>query len=153
MTELVVLAESKGERTYLTKRQLEILQLRRSGKSQAEVAVRLGITRQDVSILEKRALRNLKRAAATLEIAVGKGIVTGLTIPKGTHILDVAKQILERANSSGIRLADNMVTVVSAIKTACSFSMKDGIVSNDLEVSIFPDGRLFFSLREGSNIN
>ncbi len=135
------------ERGYLTERQLEILTLRKQGLNQRDTALRLGITRQDVAILEKRALRNIGRAAATLEIAVELGVVTHLSLQAGIHILDAAKRILERADTGGIRLSDNAVTILSGIRSASGSAMRNGVLEAGLEAYILPDGRLFFRER------
>lgn len=133
--------------TYLTARQLEILLLRRKGLRQTDVGARMGITRQDVAILEKRAMRNLRRAAATLEIAESRGIVISFSIPEGTHILDAAKQILGEADKSDIKLVDNMVTILSLIRSACGGAMSSGVTEWALGVYLLPDGRLLFRER------
>lgn len=131
-------------RSYLTERQLQILSLRREGFRQAEVASRMGITRQDVAILEKRALRNIRSAAATLDVAKSHGIVLSFSIRKGTHILDAAKTVVARADKANIKLADSMVVVLSGISSACGSSLKKGRLGISLDVSILPDGRLYF---------
>lgn len=52
---------------FLTPRQLEILKLRQAGKTQEEIAGLLGTTRENISIAEKRARENVKKARRTLE--------------------------------------------------------------------------------------
>lgn len=134
----------KEARSYLTERQLEILSLRREGYKQSEVASRMGITRQDVAILEKRALRNIRNATATLEIAKSRGILLSFPISKGRHILDAAKAVVERADKAHIKLTDSMVVVLSGISSAAGHSLRKGRLEVSLNVTIFPDGRLYF---------
>lgn len=104
----------------------------------------MGITRQDVAILEKRALRNIRSAVATLDIAKSRGIVLSFPIRKGSHILDAAKAVVERADKANIKLADSMVVILSGISSAAGSSLRKGRLEVSLDVSIFPDGRLYF---------
>ena len=53
--------------SFLTPRQIKVLQMRLAGLSQQEVADCLGTTRSNISILEKRAHQNIARARRTLE--------------------------------------------------------------------------------------
>ncbi len=133
-----------GERTYLTERQLEILSLRRDGHSRSQISEKLGISRQNVAVLEKRAIRNIERAAATIELAGSRGIVRRITLNRGLHILDAAKIILSKADGFGIRLTDNVVTVLSAIRSASGDSVKAGILEKELSAYVLQDGRLLF---------
>ncbi len=50
----------------LTKIQLEVLRLRMTGLTQEEVATRLETTRQNISLVERRAKRNLEKAEETI---------------------------------------------------------------------------------------
>ena len=141
---MIQTGKGREERPYLTERQIEILSMRRSGLSQVETAAKLGITRQDVAILEKRAMRHLNRAAATLWIAEQRGIVLHLNLKRGMHILDAAKETIAKADEGGIRLVDNAVTILSAIRSASGDAMKSGVLDEGLEAFIFQDGRLLF---------
>ncbi len=48
-------------KSFLTEQQIRVLQLRAKGLKQSEIAEILGTSRANVSILERRALRRLKR--------------------------------------------------------------------------------------------
>ena len=65
---------NRSEREILTSRQKEILKLRSMHKTQKEIAQILGTSRQNVSILETRAIRNLKAAEEAVAIASKAGI-------------------------------------------------------------------------------
>lgn len=50
----------------MTRVQLEVLRLRMTGLTQEEVANNLGTTRQNISLVERRAHRNLEKAEETI---------------------------------------------------------------------------------------
>ena len=64
----------------LTDRQMQVLKLRSRGITQDRVARQLKTTRENVSILESRARRNIKRAKATIEILEDLGMAIRITI-------------------------------------------------------------------------
>ncbi len=58
----------------LTKRELEVLRLRKDGLKQSEVAKKLKITQSAVSLFEKNAYRKIKDSVRVLEIIKEIGI-------------------------------------------------------------------------------
>ncbi|MEM2286080.1 MAG: Tfx family DNA-binding protein, partial [Ignisphaera sp.] len=58
------------ERKYglLTEKQYEVLKLRAEGKTQKEVAEIMGTTRENLSVIEKNALRKIRLAEETLKV-------------------------------------------------------------------------------------
>ena len=66
------------------------------------------------------------------------------------HILDAAKETIEKADEGGIRLVDNAVTILSAIRSASGNAMKSGVLDEGLEALIFQDGRLLFRETDSS---
>lgn len=132
----------------LTERQVEILNLRRGGLTQEETAGRLGISRQDVSILEKRSLRNINMAAETLQMAQNIGVLKRTRINPGRHILEVAKCVFDFADSEGIRIRTNALGIMTLVQAAASSSTENGIVRVSIEAIILPDGRVIVNAVE-----
>ena len=89
----------------LTKRQLKVLQLRRQGLSQAEVAMKLGTTRSNISILEKRAHQNIQRAERTIHQWMMIQAPISLSLKAGTDVFDLPKMIFEAADKISMRSA------------------------------------------------
>ena len=58
----------------LTERELQVLELRKKGLKQSEVAKKLKITQSAVSLFEKNAHRKIKDSARVLEIIKEMGI-------------------------------------------------------------------------------
>ena len=125
----------------LTQRQMEILRMRREGMSSVEVARRLGTTRQNVTILERRANRKIEEAAATLRFVQESNLGIVVRIPAGTHILDATKMLLERADSEEIKLKTNMVELISWVKTSLGDSLSSGETVRECTVFISISGR------------
>ncbi|MCL4437813.1 MAG: Tfx family DNA-binding protein [Candidatus Thermoplasmatota archaeon] len=129
-------------RTLFTERQLEINRLLREGISRAEIASRLGITVQDVSITERRFRENLEKAVNTVNLAKNLSVVSSISLASGTHILDASKMIMNYADSEGIKLKDNTLSVVSGLRGYLGSDLKNGRMKRDVEVLILPDGGL-----------
>ena len=90
--------------SFLTARQLEVLQLRHQGLSQQDVADRLGTTRSNISILEKRAHQNILRAERTVQQWMMIRAPIHLFVKGGTDVFDLPRMIFAAADEKGIRL-------------------------------------------------
>ena len=140
----------KGRRRaggFLTERQLEILRMRRSGMSYDDIAKSIGTTKENVMILEKRAIRNIRLAKETLESAssiAGEEIV----VPKGTRLVDVPPLVVNRANSSGVKLSVNMPTLMAQLSGALRGIVKDGVLVEDVKIYLLPDGSISIISKE-----
>lgn len=126
----------------LTERQVEILELRRKNLRQEDIANQLGISRQDVSILEKRALRNINTAADTLKMAENIGLLKRKRVQPGKHILDVAKEILNFADDEDVKIKSTALGIMTLIQAAASSYLEKGIVQATIEAIILPDGKV-----------
>lgn len=126
----------------LTERQIQILQLRRQNLTQEETAKKLGISRQDVSILERRAIRNINTAAETIQMAENIGVLKRVRIDSGLHILDVAKEIIMFADAEGVKIRSTALGIMTLIQAAASAYLDNGVVTVPLEAIILPDGRV-----------
>ncbi|BBE41461.1 Tfx family DNA-binding protein [Conexivisphaera calida] len=140
----------KGRRRaggFLTERQLEILRMRRSGMSYDDIAKSIGTTKENVMILEKRAIRNIRLAKETLESAssiAGEEIV----VPKGTRLVDVPPLVVNRANSSGVKLSVNMPTLMAQLSGALRGVVSDGVLVDDVKIYLLPDGSVSIISKE-----
>lgn len=130
--------------TYLTSRQMQIMRMRHEGSSTEDIAANIGTTRQNVTILEKRAHRNLDRAIRTLNAVRDMKISSDFEIPGGIYLLDAVKQIVEKADKSGIRLKDNLIDVMTKFKVAIEKDLKGGVTQRPITVMMFLDGRIQF---------
>lgn len=131
-----------GEKIGLiTRRQMEILRLRKSGLSLGEIAASLGTTRQNISILERRAYTKIQQAAETIAAIQESGVAVSVTIKGGTHLLDALKNIIAAADSSRIRLKGNMVDLLSWLRNVLGGKIESGTITKDCTVIILESGR------------
>ncbi|MEM0156538.1 MAG: Tfx family DNA-binding protein [Thermoplasmataceae archaeon] len=126
---------------FLTARQMQIVRMRKDGLKQSEIAERLGTTRQNIAILEHRAMEKIEEAAITLQMLEGEGTVCVTGISSGTHILDAVRILIEKADANGIRLKGNMVDLVSWFKSNMEGSIISGRINTGVRVMILADGR------------
>ncbi|MGA9099760.1 MAG: Tfx family DNA-binding protein, partial [Methanotrichaceae archaeon] len=94
----------EDEDSFLTERQLKVLQLRSRGCSQQEVADILGTTRSNISILEKRAHQNIQKAEHTLYQWMMIRAPISLKVTAGTDVFDIPNGIFKAADQKSIQL-------------------------------------------------
>lgn len=131
---------------FLTERQVQVLTLRSEKRTQEEVSKELGISRQDVSVLERRALKNIERAADTLQMAENIGLLKRIRIAAGSHLLDIAKDIIQFADSEGISISSSIPGIMAIIQSAASGHIEKGTVVMPMDAIIMPDGRVNIKL-------
>ena len=134
--------ETDQNNSFLTERQREIMRMRKNNMKKSEIAKILNITRQDVTILEKRAMINIKKAFNTIQMAYEEGLSVRVAIGKGTQILDAIKEILAAGDQKNIKIRSSIPEVFTLLKICHGQNIKNGIIQEGTEVSILPDGSL-----------
>ena len=124
----------------LTERQIEVLKLRAQGLTQEEVAKRLNTTRENVSILEKRAYRNIKLARETLAAIKNFGVAVSVVIKPGTHLVDVPRIVLDKADEANIKVKANFTRIYDEIRFKAADKVKRTKVTRPITVKILPNG-------------
>ncbi|MGC8569369.1 MAG: Tfx family DNA-binding protein [Nitrososphaeria archaeon] len=127
----------------LTSRQLHILRLRRLGKGYDEIAKELGTTPENIYIIEKRALRNLKLAFDTIRVATSGDIVLKIKIPAGTKLVNVPPMITSRADEAGIKLRGNFTKIFDDIRYGALGAVKGNVLEKDIYVYVLSDGSFY----------
>lgn len=137
---------SKKERIgLLTERQLEILNLRKNNMSYDEIAKRLGTTPENVYILEKRALRNLKLAFETIKAAVAGNIVMKVKFEKGTKLVNIPPLLVSKADEAGIKLKGNFTKIFDDIRYSVPDSISKNELIKDVYFYVMSDGTFFIA--------
>lgn len=126
----------------LTDRQIQVLKLRSRGITQERVARQLKTTRENVSILESRARRNIKRAKATIEILEDLGMAIRITIKPETPVLEISNLILKKADDANVRLQLDCIDLLEKIKMRAKNKIKAKKVVNPISVVLLPYGDL-----------
>ncbi|MDG7044163.1 MAG: Tfx family DNA-binding protein [Nitrososphaerota archaeon] len=129
---------------FLTSRQLDVLKLRKSGMSYEDIAERYGTTRENVLILEKRALRNLKMAEATIEAALHEGVAYKVRIPVNTRLIDIPSLVVDFADHNAIRLRANFTKIFDDIRYNLPSAVNSSTTIKPIDMYIMMDGSLFY---------
>lgn len=128
--------------SLLTERQLQVLQLRKEGRSQAEVADILGTTRSNISILEKRAHQNIHRAEQTLRQWMMIKAPISLKVKEGTDVFDLPKMIFDAADQRAIELPVTSLDIIVQLRRKSPQLFRKRAVLKDVDVYVTKDGEL-----------
>jgi Tfx family DNA-binding protein len=128
--------------SFITKRQLQILELRNTGLSQAEIARRLGTTRANISATEKTARENIKRAKKTVNIAKMLEASLSIKIDRDTDLNEIPGIIYEKAGKEKIWINLDNPSLIGFIAESCKNKIKGRRVIAELEIAITRDGSI-----------
>ena len=128
--------------SFLTARQLEVLQLRRHGSSQQDVADRLGTTRSNISILEKRAHQNIARAERTLQQWMMIRAPITCRVKAGTDVFDLPRMIFAAADEKGMRLPVTSLDIVVQLQRRAPKLFKKRSLEQDADIYVTEEGEV-----------
>ena len=128
--------------SFLTARQLEVLQLRQQGSSQQDVADRLGTTRSNISILEKRAHQNIARAERTLQQWMMIRAPITCRVKAGTDVFDLPRMIFAAADEKGMRLPVTSLDIVVQLQRRAPKLFKKRSLEQDAEIYVTEEGEV-----------
>ena len=128
------------KRGHLTPQQHTVLQLRAEGKSQEETAEILGTTRQNISLIERRARQNIEKAEETIKAYKELMKATSLIVESGTHLIDVPRLVVDAADESGVRLRADFTRIYNEFKFIVPGSVDRTKVIKPIKVLILKDG-------------
>jgi len=130
------------KRSFLTKQQIKVLRLRELGLTQKTISEKLGTTRENVSIIEKRAKVNIERCRATLREWEEIKAPIKIGIEKGADILDIPGRIFEEADKNGIKVRLNKLEIITTLDCEKKGIIRNRLLTGDLEVLIMKDGEM-----------
>jgi len=128
--------------TTLTKRQWGVVKLRLTGLTQAQVAKRLRTTRENVTILERRANENLKAAKATLAAMERLSGSRELVIPSGVSVFEATSMILRRADVLRTKVKMNADAILATLRARHKGRIRGHHLIVAIKVKIESDGSL-----------
>jgi len=129
-------------RTTLTKRQWRVLRLRSTGLTQTQVAKKLRTTRENVTILERRANDNLRAAKATLAAMDRLSGSRELVIPSGVSVFEATSMILRRADVLQIKVKMNADAILATLRARHKGRIRGHHLIVAIRVKIESDGSL-----------
>ena len=118
------------------------MRLRATGLTQEQVAKRLQTTRENISIIEHRAHRNLKAAKATLAALEQLSESKELIIPSGTSIFEATSMILLRADVLRIKVKMSADSILAAIRSKCKGRIRRHHLTAVVKIRISEDGAI-----------
>lgn len=132
--------------TILSKRQIEVLKLRKKGHTQAEISKMLKTTRANISALEKSALKNIKKAEATLKFA--KFLEAGVWIKaeKGENLNKLIRKIYEKAGKKKIHVEYTKPELMSTLEKNCRDKIRGMRIAQEIEIGITNEGEIVYGL-------
>ena len=129
--------EKKG---HLTPQQYTVLKHRAEGKSQEETAKLLGTTRQNISLIERRARRNIEKAEETIKAYKELMKATSIILEPDTHLIDVPRLVVDAADQAGVRLRADFTRIYNEFKFIVPNNVDRTKVMEPIKVLILKDG-------------
>ena len=128
--------------TTLTNRQWRVVRLRSAGLTQAQVAKKLRTTRENVTILERRANDNLRAAKATLAAMDRLSGSRALVIPSGVSVFEATSMILRRADVLRTKVKMNADAILATLRARHKGRIRGHHLIVAIRVKIESDGSL-----------
>jgi hypothetical protein len=138
---------TSADSTTLTERQVEVLELREEGKTQQEVADRLGTTNSNISAVERAAEQNVEKARRTLELVRTIRSPIRFSVSTGTSFDDLVARVYSRGDEAGIKISycrPELYTHLYGVLEGCTKQNElkapiDIGITNDGEVRVFTE--------------
>ena len=124
----------------LTGLQIEVLKLRLKGLNQQEIASRLGTTRQNISLMEKRGRRNIQLAEETILAYQRLTTAASVKLRPGTHKIDIPRLVVDAADKADVQLKANFARIYNEIRFKASDCVSGTKVVKPITVLILEDG-------------
>ncbi|MEM2021152.1 MAG: Tfx family DNA-binding protein [Zestosphaera sp.] len=125
---------------FLTRKQYEVLKLRMEGRTQREVAEALGTTRENVSIIERNALRKVRLAEETLKTYRDLMKVGEAVVEPGTHLVTLPQRLIQLADERGVKLRGNFTAIYDYVRINASECVEGTRVTKPIKITLYRDG-------------
>ena len=126
----------------LTDEQLNILGFRLDGLKQEEIARRLGTTRQNVSLIERRARGNITKAEATLRAYRRLQTAATVELVPSTHLVDVPRMLVDAADDAGVKINIDFALVYRELRDEAGDSISGTRVVKPILLHVLRDGKI-----------
>lgn len=124
----------------LTEQQIKVLKLRAKGLSLRDVASILGVSHQNVALIEKRALRNVKVAEQTLLVYKLITSPVKLVIKEGTRLVEIPKIVIEASDSAGVRVRGDFTLLFKLLRFRARECVRGVRLEKPVLVIVNPQG-------------
>ncbi|HJJ26732.1 MAG TPA: Tfx family DNA-binding protein [Methanocorpusculum sp.] len=131
----------KGQ--LLTDRQKLILQYRKSGLTQKEIAEELQTTRANITLIEKSANDNIALAKEALEFVYSLEAKLVCTLSKGTDLKNEIFLIYKAAQPLGIKIQFTAGSLLNYVATCCPEKLYEDMIKEDIHVYLNNTGIIY----------
>jgi DNA-binding protein, Tfx family len=129
-----------AEATTLTERQVEVLELREQGRTQQEVADRLGTTDSNISAVERAAQQNVEKARRTLELVRTIRSPVQFSVSPGTTFDDLVTNVYRHGDEAGIKIEHCRPELYTHLYGILEEHAKQGQLLTAVEIGITNEG-------------
>jgi Tfx family DNA-binding protein len=137
-------ADDKGVKEeqggLLTDAQLRVLRLRLEGLTRKDVAERLGTTRQNISLIERRAHGNIEKAQQTLRAYRRLHTAATVELRPATHLVDVPRMLIDAADGAGVKIRVDFSLVYKELHRVAGGSIAGTKVIRPITLHVLRDG-------------
>ncbi|RLG59328.1 MAG: transcriptional regulator [Candidatus Hydrothermarchaeota archaeon] len=130
-----------AKESFLTEKQIKVLELRAKGYTQEQIAKILGTSRVNVTILEKKAKENVEKARKTIELFESLTPIK-VTIKKDANIFEIPQIIFSEADKHGIEIVYNSTSIIGMVRRSAGDKIFGNRVIRDFEILILRSGKI-----------
>ncbi len=127
----------------LTDRQKMVIQFRKEGMTQQEIADELKTTRSNISLIEKAANDNVRLAKEALDYIYSLEATLVCTLSAGSELTQEIFLIYKAARQTGIKVQYDTGALLSRILTAVPEKISDGTIREDINVYLNLTGIIY----------
>ncbi len=127
----------------LTERQKTVLQCRKMGMTQQQIADMLKTNKSNISLIEKSALKNVRMAKDVLEFVYSMDAAHTCVLARGTNINQAPQVLYEAVQPLGIKIQYDIGALVMQIRTAVPEKLRDNQVRSDIHIYLNENGILY----------
>ncbi|RBQ24687.1 MAG: DNA-binding protein Tfx [Methanocorpusculum sp. MCE] len=127
----------------LTDRQKMVIQFRKEGMTQQEIADELKTTRSNISLIEKAANDNIRLAKEALDYIYSLEATLVCTLSAGSELTQEIFLIYKAARQTGIKVQYDTGALLSRILTAVPEKISDGTIREDINVYLNLTGIIY----------
>ncbi|AEF96586.1 Tfx family DNA-binding protein [Methanotorris igneus] len=129
-------------KSFLTEMQIKVLELRRKGLTQEEIAKMLGTSRANISMIEKRAKENVEKAKNTLRIYNQIFAPLVINIEKDTDVLKIPEIVFKKADEKGIHVKYSTLDILEFIRKNAKNYVEKRVVKESFKIYVLENGEL-----------
>lgn len=126
--------------TFLTERQTVVLERRRAGRTQREIAERLGTSVPNISAIERAARDNVDRARRTVQLADRLASEVWFEREAGTHLRDLVDAVYAAGDDAAVKIPYSDPELAAYLHVELRERFEGRRLTDTVAVGITPEG-------------